>query len=127
MSRTCIVCAANGTIELPIGPDKLLFSGARGWVGASHRRMADEFHSQHGTGQPVSIGGAGTTRYGNPRYVVASPMWEIPKGQAKWDGPGGTTGTYFGDKYVTQRDPQCLDTATVAASLAVSVRSTRWP
>jgi hypothetical protein len=45
-------------------------------------------------------------------------MWEIPKGQAQWDGPGGNTGTYFGDKYVTQRDPQCLDTATVAASLA---------
>jgi hypothetical protein len=44
-------------------------------------------------------------------------LWEIPKGESNWDGPGGNTGTYFGDKYVTQRDPQCADTALVASSL----------
>jgi hypothetical protein len=69
------------------------------------------------TGQPANIGGAGTMRYGNPRYVVASPLWEIPKAEVKWDGPNGDTGTVFGDKFVTQRDPQCLDTTLVAASL----------
>src|SRR5262249_35293233 len=35
----------------------------------------------------------------------------------KWDGPGGNSGTFFGDKFVTQRDPQCTSTAIVAASL----------
>jgi hypothetical protein len=56
-------------------------------------------------------------RYGNPRYVVASTLWDNPDGQAKWDGPGGATGTFYGDKYVTQKDPQCLDATRVDASL----------
>jgi hypothetical protein len=109
---------ANGTIELPIGPNKLLFSGATGLVARLIEGWQTSFILNLGTGQPVSIGGAETTRYGNPRYVVASPLWEIPEGNAKWDGPGGNTGTYFGDKFVTQRDPQCSDSTLVAPSLA---------
>ena len=48
---------------------------------------------------------------------MASPLWKIPKGNVKWDGPQGNTGTFFGDTYVTQRDPACSDTTLVAASL----------
>jgi hypothetical protein len=70
-----------------------------------------------GSGVPINIGGAETMRYGNARYVVASPLWEIPKADAKWDGPGGNTGTLFGNKFVTQRDPQCSDATLVASSL----------
>jgi len=105
---------SNGTIELPIGPNKLFFSGASGWVARLIERWQASFILNMGTGQPVSIGGAGTMRYGNPRYVVASPLWEIPKGKVEWD---GNTGTFFGDKFVTQRDPQCFDATLVAPSL----------
>jgi hypothetical protein len=108
---------ANGTIELPIGPNKLFFSGASGWVARLVEGWQTSFILNLGTGQPVSIGGAETMRYGNARYVVASPLWEMPKGEARWDGPGGNTGTFFGDKFVTQRDPQCSDTSLVASSL----------
>ena len=56
-------------------------------------------------------------RYANARYV-ATPYWKVPKGHAEWDGPNGSTGTFFGpDTFVTQRDPQCTDTTLVAASL----------
>jgi hypothetical protein len=108
---------ANGTVELPIGPNKLLFSGASGWLARVIERWQTSFILNMSSGQPVSIGGAGTMRYGNPRYAVASPLWDIPKGDAKWDGPGGNTGTFFGDTYVSQRDPQCSDTSLVASSL----------
>ena len=57
-------------------------------------------------------------RYGNPRYVVASPLWEIPEGKVNWDGVGNNTGTFYGNKFVPQRDPQCTDTARVASSIA---------
>jgi hypothetical protein len=110
---------ANGTIELPIGPNKLLFSGASGLLAQLIGGWQTSFILNLGTGAPVSIGGAETMRYGNPRYVVASPLWEIPKGEAKWDGPQGNTGTYYGDKFVTQRDPQCGDTSLVASSLTI--------
>jgi hypothetical protein len=109
---------SNGTFALPIGPNKLLFGSTSGWVARLIEQWQTSFILNMATGAPASIGGATTTRYGNARYVVASPLWEIPEGQAKWDGPNGNTGTFFGDTYVTQRDPQCTDTSVVAASLA---------
>jgi hypothetical protein len=109
---------ANGTVELPLGPGKLLFSGASGWVARLIEGWQTSFILNLASGTPVSVGGAETMRYGNARYVVASPLWEIPKGNSKWDGPQGNTGTFFGDVYVTQRDPQCSDTSQVAPSLA---------
>jgi hypothetical protein len=108
---------ANGTIDLPIGPNKFLFSNTSGWLARVIEGWQTSFILNLASGSPVSIGGAETMRYGNARYVVASPLWEIPEGNAKWDGPNGNTGTMFGDKYVSQRDPQCLDTTVVAASL----------
>jgi hypothetical protein len=107
----------NGTLELPIGPSKLLLSNSSGWLARLVEKWQTSFILNMSTGQPVSIGGAGTMRYGNPRFVVASPLWEIPKAEVKWDGPGRNTGTVFGDKFVRQTDPQCLDTTVVAASL----------
>src|SRR6185369_4522244 len=107
----------NGTIELPIGPGRLLFANAPGWASRLIEKWQTSFILNLGTGSPVSVAGAETMRYGNPRYVVASPLWEIPKGQVQWNGPGGNTGTYYGDKYVYRTDPQCADTSQVAASL----------
>jgi hypothetical protein len=110
---------ANGIIELPVGPGKLLLSKTPGWASRLIEHWQTGFILNLGTGTPVSVGGAGTMRYGNPRYVVTQ-AWKLPKGHAAWNGPGGNTGTYFGTSYVTQRDPQCLDTTVVAASLAGS-------
>ena len=108
---------SNGTFELPIGPNKLLFSNTSGWLARVIERWQTSFIVNLATGQPVSIGGAGTMRYGNPRYVVASSLFEIPKGEVKWDGPGNNTGRYFSDQFLSQVDPQCADTTQVAASL----------
>jgi hypothetical protein len=107
----------NGTFELPIGPNKLFFANSSGWVARVLEKWQTSFILNMASGQPVSIGGAGTMRYGNPRYVVASQLFEIPEGEVKWDGPGNNTGRFFGDKFVTRPDPQCSDTTQVAAGL----------
>jgi len=107
----------NGTFELPFGPNKLLFSSTSGWLARVIERWQTSFILNLASGQPVSIGGAGTMRYGNPRYVVASPLWEIPKGELKWDGPGNNSGRFFSDNFASRTDPQCADTTQVAASL----------
>jgi hypothetical protein len=109
---------ANGSLQLPIGPNKLLFSNASGWVARLIEGWQTSFILNMSTGQPASITGAGTMRYANARYV-ATPYWKVPKGKAEWNGPNGNTGTFFGtDTFVTQRDPQCFDTTVVAASIA---------
>ena len=107
----------NGTVSLPFGPNQLFFGNTTGWVARVIEGWQTSFILNMSTGQPSSIGGAGTMRYGNPRFVVASPLWTIPEGEAKWDGPNNNTGTFFGNTFVTQRDPQCTDTSFVAASL----------
>jgi hypothetical protein len=107
---------ASGTIDLPVGPGRLLFSGAHGLIARFIEHWQTSFILNMGTGTPASVGGAGTMRYGNPRWKVTSD-WKLPEGHAAWDGPSGNTGTYFGKNYVTVRDPQCLDTSVVAASL----------
>ncbi|HLQ78178.1 MAG TPA: TonB-dependent receptor [Terriglobia bacterium] len=104
----------NGTIELPLGPNKLLFGNATGWAARLIEKWQTSFILNMGTGTPVSVGGAGTMRYGNARFNP-TPNWQLPQGQVQWT---GATGTYFGDKFVTQKDAQCLDTTLVAASLS---------
>jgi hypothetical protein len=106
---------ANGTFELPIGPNKLLFGNASGWVARLLERWQTSFILNLENGSPGSVGGAGTMRYGNARYVVASPLWEIPKGHVEWNGPGGNSGTFYGtDKYVRVVDPQCSNASQVS-------------
>jgi len=104
----------NGTIDLPIGPNKLLFSKTHGVLARLIENWQTSLIVNLISGTPVSVGGAGTMRYGNPRYNV-TPYWTMPEGNVEWN---GNTGTYFGDKYVTLKDPQCSDTSRVAASLA---------
>ena len=49
-------------------------------------RWQTSFILNMGTGTPASVGGAGTMRYGNPRYDVTS-YWKLPHGHAAWNGP----------------------------------------
>jgi hypothetical protein len=107
----------NGTFELPIGPNRLLLGNSSGWLARAIERWQASFILNMSSGQPSSIGGAGTMRYANGRFV-ATEYWAVPKGQAQWDGPNNNTGRFFGDRFVTVRDPQCANTAVVAATLA---------
>src|SRR5678815_3837107 len=109
----------NGTFELPIGPNKLLFANSSGWVARLIENWQTSFILNLATGTPNSIFGAGTMRYGNARYV-ATEHWKTPKGHVEWNGPNGT-GTYFGvsapgviGSYVAVPDPQCADASQVA-------------
>src|SRR5262249_40539658 len=45
----------NGTIELPIGPNKLLFGGASGWLGRVIEHWQTRFILDMATGQRSSI------------------------------------------------------------------------
>ena len=107
----------NGTVELPLGPNKLFFGNTSGWAARLIERWQTSFILNMSTGQPSSITGAGTMRYANARYV-ATVDWKEPNGHAEWNGPNGNTGTYFGtDTFYTARDPQCADTTLVAPSI----------
>jgi hypothetical protein len=122
----------NGTVELPIGPNKLLFGNSSGWVARLIERWQTSFILNLASGSPASVTGAQSTRYasnggfpptGNTRYNPTE-FWRTPDGKVRWDGPGAAagnqSGTYFGNdtpgnlgSYADVVDPQCFDNSRV--------------
>jgi hypothetical protein len=101
---------ANSTIELPIGPNKLVMGNSSGWVARAIERWQTSFILVVPEGALRSIVGP-NTMYANGRPNVVGP-WDNPKGHAEWQ---GATGTYFGSPapYSLYVDPQCTNTSLV--------------
>ena len=103
----------NGTIELPIGPSKLLFGNTSGWVARLIEGWQTSVIMNIATGAPRSIlagtglnyGGASTTAGGNITPDVVGP-WKVRKGEVQWDG-AINQGSYFGNELLVVDDPQC--------------------
>jgi len=130
----------NGTFELPLGPDKLLFANSSGWFARVLERWQAGFIFNASSGAPQSLTGAGATRYGfsqnfqpyGEARLNPTANWEIPKGKVDFNGgvlgnafavfgnAQSDLGTYFGvdapgniGSYTTLTDPQCYDPSQV--------------
>jgi hypothetical protein len=130
----------NGTVELPIGPNKLLFANSSGWVARLIEGWQTSFILNLSSGSPASVTNAASTRYasssGFPPYGNATfkttEFWKVPKGQVEFGGVDrsvfgaaffqtGGVGTFFGvdtpgnvGSYTSVLDPQCFDSTQVA-------------
>ena len=88
---------SNGTFELPIGPNKLLFGNTSGWVARLIERWQTNFIVNFSTGGPTSIT-AGNMFYGNGVADVVAPF-DLRQGEVHWGDAGGSgqlVGNYFG-------------------------------
>ena len=107
----------NGTFELPIGPEKLLFAKASGWKG----RLLE--HWQTGVIFNVSSGNPRTVTAAHMTYATGTQNLDVAqqradlvgpqlfsqntRGKIAWN-PAGNNGFYYGqNKFVTVADPQC--------------------
>lgn len=106
----------NGTVELPIGPNKLVMGSSSGLVARLVERWQTSFIFSAATGSPADIIGAGNMRYGNGRMLVASDQWQIPRGSVEWGRANNTAGSFYGDPspYVSLLDPQCTSPLVAA-------------
>jgi len=119
----------NGTVELPFGPNKLLFANSSGWVARLIERWQTSLILNLSTGSPASVVAAANTRYGGnggfqpvglSRWVPTE-YWEIPKGHVDFENAPVGTGTYYGNSvpgavgtFVNVPDPGCSDPSQVA-------------
>jgi hypothetical protein len=95
---------ANGTFDLPFGPNRLLFRNSSGWVARTLEGWQTSFILNLNSGTPASIV-AGNMLYGNGVPDVVGPFDAKPFGKVKWE---GQSGNYFGaDTYRQVSDPQC--------------------
>jgi hypothetical protein len=106
----------NGTIELPIGPNKLLLANSSGWVARAVERWQTSFIFNGATGSPADAVASVNHLYGNSNYNVVNPQWKIPKGELQWDGPNNASGTFYGNTFISTLDPQCSTTSVVAVT-----------
>jgi carboxypeptidase family protein len=102
----------NGTIELPIGPNKLLFSNSSGFLARVLERWQLGLIYNLSSGVPTSIT-ATTMLYGNGLPDVRHPVdFNKIKG-VRWGIPAGNflEGRYFdnGDVFVKVDDPTCFN------------------
>jgi hypothetical protein len=104
----------NGTIELPIGPNKLLFGNTTGWVARLIERWQTSFILNAATGTPTTFTPGISHYYASSGYDVVSPNWRIPKADVEWNGNTGTM--YPGNKYIGVTDPQCSNPSIVGTA-----------
>jgi len=114
---------ANGTFELPIGPNKLLLGNSSGWLGRVLERWQTSFtlNLPHGVNRTMN---AHQSLYSGGTPDIVGP-WNNPRGDAQWNGPNHATGTYFGypSPYAVFPDPQCTNNVGVADSMGLNLQT----
>jgi len=109
---------SNGTFELPVGPNKLLFGNSSGMIARAIERWQTSVIFNWNSGSPQDITmTSGILNFANfyangvPDKVGAFPA---TSGTVRWDGLNNSAGnahggTYFGgpNQFVSIDDPQC--------------------
>jgi len=106
----------NGTIELPIGPNKLLLKNSSGWLARAVERWQTSFIFNASTGSPADALASVNHLYASSNYDVVSPKWSIPHGTMRWDGPSNNSGTFYDNSYISTLDPQCSNSSIVGTT-----------
>lgn len=108
----------NGSIELPIGPNKLLFGNSSGIFARLLERWQTSFIANFSSGAPATMQ-PGQNHFYNPSRYNVGPGWVRPEGSVEWNvtnpTTGAITGSYYGNPspFLGVRDPQCLDGTVV--------------
>jgi hypothetical protein len=103
----------NGTIELPIGPNKPLFGNSSGWAARAIEKWQTSFILSAANATRTSALPGTSHFYGNPGFEIASTNWQLPKADFKWV-DGAASGSLYGDKFTSVADPQCTDPTQVS-------------
>jgi hypothetical protein len=98
----------NGTLELPIGPNKLLLGNSSGWLARAVERWNMAFIYNISAGAPRTFSSGNNMLYAQGRPNIVGP-WDNPEGSVKWNGQNGR---FFDDSYITYLDPQCSNVGT---------------
>ena len=103
----------NGTVELPIGPNKLLFANSSGWFARAIERWQTSFIFNASSATTSSALPGTSHFYGNPGFTIASTNWTMPQGNFQWN---GNSGTLYNDTFTSAVDPQCSDASQVTGA-----------
>jgi hypothetical protein len=110
----------NGTFEIPVGPNRLVFGNSSGWFARAIERWQTSIIYSWSGGPPRDAyanqflyAATGSSPQPRPLPSIVGP-WKALKTDFKWNGPSNNSGTIFGypSPFVTFRDPQCANIPT---------------
>jgi hypothetical protein len=103
----------NGSIELPIGPNKLLMGNSSGLVARVLERWQASFIYNASSPVTATLNPGISHYYALSGYEVVSPNWVLPKSKATWiEGTNG--GTIYPDQpFIGVTDPSCFNPSIV--------------
>jgi len=110
-----------GTFALPVGPGQLLGGGTSGVVARLIEGWQTSWIFNVGSGVPISVGNRDML-YGNGAPDLVGDWTAFDGSNFVWE-DGARQGDFFGGQVSRTRDPQCLDTSIVAASIAFRCNS----
>jgi hypothetical protein len=125
---------SNGTVELPLGPNKLFFGNSSGWVARVLERWQLGAILNLSSGRPVSISALTGLNYAsngttgvNVTPDVVGPF-NIRKADLYWDGELNK-GSLFGETnpFVVVRDPQCGQVSGFPSNLSCNLNAIAVP
>jgi hypothetical protein len=109
-----------GTLDLPIGPNRLLLRNSSGALGRIAGGWQLSWIANVSTGIPFSVSDSytywfatGQASYANgvPDFVGPAGSFDTKSGGVLWE-HGARTGNYFDNRYVSVTDPQCSSMTT---------------
>jgi hypothetical protein len=116
----------NGTFELPMGPNKLMFGNSSGFVARviEHWQLGVIYNYNTGNYANVGVASGPTTNnmlYGNGvPDIVQTPFTDaalkaMSNASTSWNTriPTGYEGRYFGDQFGRVDDPQCANVTSL--------------
>jgi hypothetical protein len=121
----------NGTFELPIGPNRLLFPNSSGWVARAIERWQVSIIYNWSAGTPRDAfanqflyAATGSSPQPRPLPNIVGP-WKTLKTDFQWNGPNNNSGTIYGspNPYITYRDPQCFSKVGALDSMGLNLQS----
>ena len=120
----------NGTIELPVGPGKLLLGNSSGWLARALERWQMGVILNLSGGRPISISALTGLNYAangttSPNVVpdVVGPF-DVRKADLYWDG-ANNRGSLFGESnpFVVVPDPQCNTASGFPSNLSCNLNA----
>jgi len=102
----------NATIELPIGPNKLVMGNSSGLVARIIERWQTSFIFNASSPVTSTLNPGQIHFYAASGYDVVSPNWALPTSDFKWN-DGTNTGTIYGTNYIGTPDPSCSDPSKI--------------
>ena len=115
----------NGNFTLPLGTNGFIFRNAQGAFKKAIEGWSVGWIASVTSGLPMGITGANTLWANGAMNLVRPDIWDNKAGKAEWNWEDND-GYYYGKKYMSTEDPQCMNPNVVGSDTTPFASVSYW-